>query len=61
MIEVYQWANGEYGWRRRSPNGNITAEGESSKRKWNAKRNARKQFPFDTVVDLTRRKNRATT
>lgn len=52
-IELYQDTNGEYRWRRRSFNGNITAEGESHKRKWNAKRAARRQFPDDLIQDLT--------
>lgn len=58
-IEVYRDASGEYRWRRRSFNGAITAEGESHKRKWNAKRAAHKLFPGDQVVDLTRRGNLA--
>lgn len=54
-IEVYKDTSGEYRWRRRAMNGAITAEGESHRRKWNAKRAARKAFPNDSVVDLTRR------
>lgn len=54
-IEVYRAENSEYRWRRRADNGEITAQGQAHRRKWNAKRAARKMFPFDPVVDLTRR------
>jgi uncharacterized protein YegP (UPF0339 family) len=59
-IEVYRREDGQFGWRRRADNGNITAEGEAHTRKWNAKRAARKQFPSDPVYDLTRKGNLAT-
>lgn len=59
-IEIYRQENGEFGWRRRSDNGRITAQGESSKRKWNAKRAAHKQFPSDPIYDLTRKGNLVT-
>lgn len=53
-IELYRDTNGEFRWRRRAFNGNITAVGESHRRKWNAKRAARRQFPEDLIQDLTR-------
>lgn len=58
-LEIYRTESGEYGWRRRADNNEITATGESSRRKWNAKRGARRQFPNDPVVDLTRATRRA--
>ena len=60
MIEVFKDVGGQYRWRRRSPNGQVTAEGESHRRKWNAKRAAHKVFPSELVVDLTRKGNLAT-
>lgn len=54
-LEIYRTENGEFAWRRKADNGEITSIGESSRRKWNAKRAARKQFPNDPVVDLTRK------
>ena len=53
MIEIFRGADHQYRWHRRV-NGRVTAQGESHRRKWNAKRAARKQFPDDVVVDLTK-------
>jgi uncharacterized protein YegP (UPF0339 family) len=55
-IEIYRDVNGQYRWHRRAFNGAVTAQGESHKRKWNAKRAARRQFPNDPIVDLTKRR-----
>lgn len=60
MIEVFRGGDGQFRWHRKSANGLITSQGESHRRKWNAKRAARKQFPNDIVVDLTRKGNLAT-
>lgn len=59
-IEIYRGKDRQYYWRRRALNGAITTTGESHRRKWNAKRAARKAFPNDPVVDLTRRGSLAT-
>lgn len=54
-IEVYRGADGRYRWHRKATNGAVTAQGQAHTFKWNAKRAARKLFPNDLVVDLTRR------
>lgn len=53
-IEIYRGEDLQYRWRRRAANSQVTAQGESHRFKWNAKRAARKQFPDLPVVDLTR-------
>lgn len=53
-IEVYRDPELQYRWRRCAANGEITAQGESHRFKWNAKRAARKQFPDLLVVDMTK-------
>lgn len=53
-VEIYKDDNGKYRWRRRAFNGEITMQGQAHKRKWNAKRAARKYFPNDTIHDLTK-------
>lgn len=55
-IEIYVDMVGQYRWRRRAANGEITSQGEPHRRKWNAKRAARKQFPGVPIVDLTKRR-----
>lgn len=54
MIEIYHDESNKYRWRRRSANGQVTAQGQSHTFKFNAKRAATKQFPLDPVVDLTK-------
>jgi uncharacterized protein YegP (UPF0339 family) len=60
MIEIFRSDDGKYRWHRRSANGQVTSQGQAHRRKWSAKRAARKQFPFDPVVDLTRQGSLAT-
>ena len=60
MIEIIRGDDGKYRWHRLGTNSRITAQGQAHRRKWNAKRAAHKQFPFDTIVDRTRRGSLAT-
>jgi uncharacterized protein YegP (UPF0339 family) len=53
-IEIYRGTDGRYRWHRKAPNGQVTAQGQAHTFKWNAKRAARKLFPYDPVVDLTK-------
>ena len=53
-IEIYQDPDLQYRWRRRAANTQITAQGESHRFKFAAKRAARKQFPDLPIVDLTK-------
>lgn len=55
-IEIYQDPDLQYRWRRRAPNGEITAQGEAHRFKFAAKRAARKQFPGLSIVDKTKRR-----
>ncbi len=57
-IEIFVDAAGEYRWRRRSANTQVTSQGEGHRFKFAAKRAARKQFPYLPVVDLTKRRRR---
>lgn len=52
-LEIYSDADGQYRWRRRAANTQITAQGEAHRFKFAAKRAARKNFPGMPVVDLT--------
>lgn len=58
MIEIFQGDDRKYRWHRRSRNGQVTSQGQAHTFKWNAKRAATKQFPFDAVVDLTKQTRR---
>lgn len=53
-IEIYIDADLQYRWRRRAANSQITAQGESHRFKFAAKRAARKQFPGVPIVDLSK-------
>ena len=53
-IEIYRDPDMQYRWRRRAANSQVTAQGESHRFKFAAKRAARKQFPDLPVVDLSR-------
>lgn len=56
-IEIYRDPAQQYRWRRRAANSQVTAQGESHRFKFAAKRAARKQFPDLPVVDLTRHRD----
>ena len=55
-IEIYRDVDLQYRWRRVAANGQTTAQGESHRFKFAAKRAARKQFPGLPIVDQTKRR-----